>query len=262
MNRLLVLLPLACASTSGVHAAEWSDTELQLLYGSGFHDNSNQTQIAKTIVTLQNSAGFKFGRTYFFLDYAKSNSKDDRRDDFYSEGYLTVSSNRVAGFTWGEGALKDVGLTLGYNLGRKNSEYGPRVRAAAAGVTFDFKVRYFDFFNLDVLGYRDVGAYRGFGGGALCGSYGSTYLVTPYWKLPFTIGGERFSYEGFLDVIGAHGTCKTTIISQSQLRWDVGNHFGTPNKVLMGFEYQFWRNKFGIQGRRESLFQAVLIWKL
>ncbi len=130
------------------------------------------------------------------------------------------------------------------------------------GPTFDLAVPGFAFFNVDVLAYRDSGTFSGFGGGHLCGSTKTTYQVTPAWNLPFSIGPAKFSFGGFMDVIGSHGTCKQQVLTQPQLRRDVGNHFGSPGKVFVGIEYQYWKNKFGIDGRKESFPQAMLAWKL
>lgn len=254
---LLALLPFITA-----HAADWSDTEIQLLTGNRFHDNGNDVNIGKTILTLQHASGYKYGRNFFFVDMVKSNSKDNNAGEVYGEYYHTLSVAKVGGLDWSKNFLKDVGLTVGLNYGTKNSAFGPNPKVLLAGPTFDLNLPGFAFFNVDLLAYRDLGTFTGFGGGKLCGSTSSTYQLTPAWNLPFSIGPAKFSFEGFVDVIGRHGTCERTVLAQPQLRWDVGNHFGKPGTVFLGIEYQYWRNKFGIAGRKESFPQAMLAWKL
>lgn len=268
MSRRILSLALSlCASmaltlSTGARAADWADNEIQYLYGSKFHDVSNDVDTAKSIITLQHASGYKYGRNFFFVDMLKSDSTDGRYGEIYGEYYHTLSISKLQGQDWSKNFLKDVGVTAGINYGSKNSTFGPNPQVYLLGPTFDLNVPGFAFFNVDVLAYSDHGTYSGFGGGKLCGDSGTTYQVTPAWLLPFSIGSAKFSFTGFMDIIGSHGTCARQILTQPQLRWDVGNHFGKPDTVFLGFEYQYWKNKVGIDGRNESHPQFLLVWKL
>lgn len=254
---------IAALAGAAVPAADWSDTELHFLHGRRFRDVSNDVDTKKNILTLQHASGYKFGRNFFFVDLIRSDSTDERSAEVYAEYYHTLSISKVGGFAWPKmPLLRDVGLTAALNYGAKNSTFGPNPKILLLGPTLDLAVPGFAFFNVDVLAYRDSGTFSGFGGGRLCGEIDTTYQITPAWKLPFRLGPAKFSFEGFLDLIGSHGTCHRQVLTQPQLRWDVGNHFGRADTVFLGFEYQYWRNKFGIEGRKESFPQLVLAWKL
>jgi nucleoside-specific outer membrane channel protein Tsx len=255
-------LAAACLFATASYAADWSDTELQLLHGTQFRDNGNDAEFAKSILTLQHASGWKYGRNFFFVDMLKSDAKDNRYGEVYGEFYTTLSTSKIAGYDWSKNFLKDIGITAGINYGSKNSTFGPNPKIYLLGPTFDLSVPGFNFLNVDVLAYHDTSTFSGFGGGYSCGEVKTTYQVTPSWQLPFSIGSAKFSFEGFMDVIGSHGSCKQQVLTQPQLRWDVGNHFGTPGKVYLGIEYQYWKNKFGIDGRTEHFPQALLVWKL
>lgn len=255
----------ACIALAPAFAADWSDTEISLLHGNQFRDNGNPSQapeFSKTIITLQHASGYAYGRNFFFVDMAKSDSDDNNLSDVYGEYYHTLSLTKVSGKDWSKNFLKDIGLTAGINYGSKNGAFGANPKILLLGPTFDLNLPGFAFFNVDVLAYHDTGTFSGFGGGRLCGSVDTTYQITPAWKLPFALGNAKFSFEGFVDVIGSHGTCSNQVLTQPQLRWDVGNHLGKPDTVFLGFEYQYWRNKFGIHGRTESFPQVMLSWKL
>jgi hypothetical protein len=257
MLPLLSLLPFMAS-----HAADWSDTEVQLLHGEKFHDNGNDVDISKTILTLQHASGYKYGRNFFFVDMVKSDDKDNDAAEIYGEAYTTFSGSKIGGLDWSKNFLKDVGLTLGINYGTKNSEFGPNPKVLLAGPTFDLNVPGFAFFNVDVLAYRDTGRFSGFGGGRLCGKKETTYQVTPSWNLPISIGSAKFSFEGFVDFVGHHGDCKKSVLAQPQFRWDVGNHFGKPGTIFLGIEYQYWNNKFGVKDLDDHFPQVLLVWKL
>lgn len=263
--RLIAAASLACLSCLSIDraaAADWSDTEISYLRGTQFRDNGNDAEFGKSIITIQHASGYKYGRNFFFIDLVKSDAGDNKAGEVYGEYYHTLSLSKLGAFDLKGNFVKDVGITAGLNYGSKNSEFGPNPKVLLLGPTFDLDLPGFAFFNVDVLAYHDAGSFSGFGGGQLCGSTKTTFQITPAWKLPFSIGSAKFSFEGFLDEIGSHGTCKNQVLTQPQLRWDVGNHFGKPDSVYLGFEYQYWRNKFGIKGRNESFPQLLLTFKL
>jgi len=258
----LALIAAAFGFSTTAGAADWSDNEVHVLHGSKFHDQGNNVDTKKTILTLQHASGYKYGRNFFFVDMIKSDATDSRASEIYGEWYHTVSLSKLQGKDWSKDFVRDIGITGAINYGSKNDAFGSNPRVLLLGPTFDLNVPGFAFFNVDVLAYHDTGRFNGFGGGKLCGSTETTYQVTPAWLLPFNVGGAKFSFTGFMDIIGKHGTCARTILTQPQLRWDVGNHFGKSDTVFLGIEYQYWRNKFGIQGRRDNFPQLLLVWKL
>lgn len=262
MRSFLLALALLASVPQAAQAAEWSDTELQVLHGSGFRDTVDDDKFSRTVITLQDTSGFSWGRTFYFIDFAKSDSRDQRDFEVYGEGYLVFSTQKLWKANWVGTPLKDLGLTAGVNYGRKHNAFGPNARVLSVGATLDLDVPKFDYFSIDVLTYQNIGRYHGFGGGSLCGRHDTTYLISPYWKLPFQIGSAKFSFQGFLDIMGAHGDCKQQVLTQPQLRWDVGNHFGKPDKVFLGIEYQYWRNKYGTPGLRDNVVQALVVLKL
>lgn len=246
------LLLSLCATTA--FAADWSSTELQGLYGRGFLEPFNPNDVAKRTVTLTNAAGFSWGSSYFFVDHLLSDGQDGHAREFYGEWYLNPSLSKLTGQDFKSGLLRDISLTLGLNYGEKNTGANPRV--LLPGITFNFDAPGFTFFDLSVLGYRDRGRFNG--AATLCNT--DTYQITPAWKLPFRVGRLSMSFEGFVDVIGAHGNCTRQVLSQPQLRLDVGDLFGHPNKAFVGMEYQYWHNKFGTSGLADRLPQVLFVW--
>lgn len=261
MKDFSFLLLLAVVNCSAF-AADWSETEVQILKGDKYHDAGNDKDIRKTIVTLQHASSYKFGRNYFFVDSLKSHYGDQDYGEIYGEFYSTLSYTKITLEDLSKSFVRDVGLTGGINYGAKNSAFGPNPQVYLIGTSFDFFVPGFLFFTVNTLAYIDNSQYSGFGGGYSCGKNSTTYQITPTWALPFSIGNHRLSFEGFLDYIGKHGSCSEQIITQPQLRVDVGNYFGKKDTVFIGFEYQYWKNKFGLKGRTDSFPQALLTWKL
>ena len=254
MKSLLLSSFLVLSGATAAHAVEWSSTELQGLYGRGFHEPFNPDSVAKSTVTLTNSSGFSWGGSYFFVDFLNSDARDEHAEEVYGELYLNPSLSKLTGRDFKAGPLRDVSLTLGVNYGNKDT--GANARVLLPGVTFNFDLPGFVFFDLSVLGYLDHGRFKG----AATNCNANSYQITPAWKRPFRLGRLSMSFEGFVDVIGAHGSCAHQVVSQPQLRLDVGDLFGHPNKVYAGVEYEYWHNKYGVNGLHESLPQALLVW--
>lgn len=258
---VLVALSLSLfllGSAGQVTALDWNDTEIQALHGGGFREPVNPRNVAKDIVTIQHADGYSLGRNFLFLDLLKSDSFDRGATEAYSEAYTTLSLSKLSGHAVAAGPVRDFGLTAGINYGHKSyPDYNVEPRVYLPGITLDFDLPGFAFFNLDLLAYIDRGSFDGRDNGC----HATSYQVTPSWKLPFAIGSARFSIEGFADFIGAHGNCAAQILTQPQLRWDMGNQFGKPDHLYAGIEYQYWHNKFGVAGLRESFPQALLLWK-
>jgi nucleoside-specific outer membrane channel protein Tsx len=253
-----LFLVASVALPSTVHAADWSDSEIQFLHGSSYREPFNPDDVAKNIITIQHADGHAYGRNFFFVDILKSDGQDEHAREVYAEGYASFSLSKLTGHAWSWGPVRDVNLTAGINYGYKDyPHYGVNPRVLLPGVTVDFNFPGFAFFNVDILSYIDRGRFDGHDNG--CND--ETWLVTPAWSLPFSLGSAKFSFDGFVDIIGSHGNCHQQVQTQPQLRWDVGNHFDHPGKIFVGIEYQYWHNKFGIRGLQESLPQALLVWK-
>lgn len=252
----------ACAVGAMVPAmaADWSISSIEYRRGNNFNDNglTGGPKFSKDLFEYENITGSSWGRTYFFITAEKTAQEDGRSAGIYSEGDLYWSFSKLTGKKVQFGPIKDVVATIGYNYGAKNSAFRPNAKVLTYGGGLEFDVPKFTFFNLDVVAYRDTGTYSGFGGGSLCGRPATTYQVTPYWSLPFNVGNLRFVFDGYMDVIGAHGDCKQQILTEPQLKLDVGNFWGKPDSVYVGFEYQYWKNKFGSKSNTERVPQLVL----
>lgn len=256
------VLVMGCVMGSGAWGLEWSSNEIQFLGSARYAEPANPDPVGKRIVTLQHASGYALGRNFAFVDFLHSGNQErdlsgrpEAPTEIYGEAYTTLSLSRLSGHPVGMGVIKDVGLTAGVNLGEKGSQLHSRPRVLLAGVTVDIDMPR-GFFNIDVLAYRDRSCYDGIGS---CPDYRTTHQITPSWAWPFSIGAWDWEFTGFADFIGSRGAgTRAQILSQPQLRVDIGKPFGTPGVVYAGFEYQYWRNKFGIEGVHEHHPQWLL----
>ena len=251
-------LAVALGAAGNAAAEIWSDTEVQVLYGDKFQEPFNPQDIAKTIITLQHAGGWEYGRNFFFFDMLRSDGADNAAGEIYGEWYSTFSFSKMFSTEMKFGIIKDVGFTAGLNYGAKSGA-GPTAQPTVflPGITVDLDLPGFAFFNVDILAYMDRGKF----GGVDNGCNADSYQITPSWKLPFTLGSTKWSFEGFADFMGDHGACEFSILTQPQLRLDVGNFMGKPDKMFVGIEYQYWKNKYGIKDLEDNFPQLLGVWK-
>jgi hypothetical protein len=74
------------------------------------------------------------------------------------------------------------------------------------------------------------------------------------------VGAVKLSFDGFVDIIGSHGQCARQVLSQPQLKLDLGALGTGLEKLSVGIEWQYWVNKFGIDGLKENFPQVLAQW--
>lgn len=250
----------ACSLGMGINsatAADWSATEIQYQGGNlktpffPVPDSTNWTNI----ITLQHASGYSFGDVFFFVDFLDDGTPEDgaafNDKDAYGEFYAYFSSAKILGRKYG-GPIKDVGVVLGINAGADAGylSYLP-------GGYIDWNAPGFAFLRTQLTAVIDDSD------GLIAEKDGWQADVS--WAYPFSIAGQRFSFEGHVEYTGKEangfGKQKDWVLGQPQLRWDVGYALtGKKDQFFVGTEYQFWVNKLGTDVD-ESAFQALGVWR-
>jgi nucleoside-specific outer membrane channel protein Tsx len=256
VRALTVALALASGAVSAQNGG-YSSWNLQGLHGAGFQEPGNPRDVGKAIVTVENSAGWSWGSSFFFVDLIHSTANDAGATELYAEWFPSLSLGKTTGNDLAIGPIKDVSLTMGLNAGRKNTGANPLVYLP--GVTLDLSLPGFAFASIAAFAYIDRGEINN---GQSNGCHATGFQVTPAWLLPISIGTADFQFGGFVDYISSHGNCAAQVLSQPQLTIDAGAAFGgKPGKFHAGVEYQYWNNKFGIEGLDEHFPQLLVMYK-
>lgn len=248
--------------TGGGQAADWSTTELHLQRGRlDAPDFAGGGSADTTVVTLQHASGWQYGEQFVFIDYLDDDRADGFNDqDLYGELYASISLGAVSGRDLGAGPLTDVGLLGGVNFGADADvvKYLP-------GIRLSWSAPGFTFLNTDVTAYIDgSGGVRG--GGAPAED--DSFMVDVNWAYPFSYRGHQFSIEGHVEYIGERTNelgeeVSWWILGQPQFRYDIGQSLlGSPERLYIGVEWQFWINKLGDAGTDENAPQLLAVWRL
>jgi len=234
-SRLRLSLLAAIFMALPVHAfANWSVTNLSLLYGDGFKLDDN----AQYTITLDHARSWKYGDFFFFIESFNPATGDSNE---YGEIHPRFSLSKVTGKDFSNNYIHDMYIATEVELGENH-------RAYLYGLGFDLKLKGFNYFNVNVYARDNI--RQG----------GKTWQITPYWQLPFSIGSSKWSFEGFADIAGTEDNAKHNIIFQPQLLLDVGDLFGHPGQIKAGVEYSYWSNKFGVKDIDQKVMQVMMKW--
>ena len=251
-RRSCLLLPLLLGVSGTSHAFDWSTTELHLQYGSldvpRFAGGGSADHF---IYTLQHANGWKYGDNFFFVDVLDSQQQGFQDFDIYGEAYANFSYTKITGQAIRAGPISDIGLLLGINLGAD-----AKVKKYLPGIRLSLSLPGFAFANLDIAARLDDSKGVASGGAP---KEQDSFLVDFNFARPFSIGEANFSIEGHLEYIGKRenefgAPQEAWILFQPQLRWRAND------RLSLGFEYQYWRNKLGDSATDENTVQALLVW--
>ncbi len=230
----IVALVLVLGLSFAAGAAQWSTTKAEFLYGWNYERDDKNAMI----LTLANATGWAYGDSFFFIDASHVDDKDNT-GGMHMEWSPRLSLLRTFGNGQLDGPLKDVYVIVQSDL--DSNQYDNKI-TLMGGLSADWNVPGFAFFKTTVQ-YRDDPKLDGDGAQG-----------TLVWSAPFTIKGQKFSFEGFLDYTSAEGDSHANVLTQPQLLWHATDN------LAAGVEYQYWHNMYGIDGRTESLPQALVRW--
>jgi len=232
---LVVLLLSLLAGAAG--ASQWETTNVQLLYGDGY---LIVPPAKRTIITVEHASGWTYGDNFFFFDLGEPFNTESY---IYGEWHPRFSFGKIFKGKAGFGFIKDTLIATELNI-----EYG--WRAYLYGIGFDLEIPGFEFFALNVM-VRDDRTIDD----------DSTWQISPSWNVPFKLARTQWEFRGFLDWSGAEGEFgKYQVLTQPQLLLNLGSLHNRPGSLWFGAEWQYWKNKFGIEGETENLLQVMGKW--
>ena len=258
IKNLLPLVALsACALSSTATAANWSSTALHI--NNGNHKNPfTEQKSSTTVYSIEHASGHDYGDNFFFIDYSTDSNDDGFQDqDFYFEGYSTLSLSAVMDEKVASGALVDVGLTMGINAAgdAKVVKYLP-------GVKLSWDVPGFNFFSTLISAYIDDSEGVAKGGAPI---ETNSWMFDVAFDYPFMIGSQKFNVKGHAEYIAERkdefgNDVRAWFLAQPIIVWDMGHALEMKeNTLLLGMEWQYWHNKFGTDVS-ESVPQIHLEW--
>ncbi len=251
--------------SGNVFALQWQDNSISYTTSNQFTEPGVTQKVTKHIVEYVHANGYRLGNNLFRAKLLRSDENDpvDGGTKGATEVYVVyrhlLSLGALLDRPVAFGLIKDVGLTVGFDLNTKNSAFGPRKRLLVAGPTLTFDVPPRSMLNLSLLAAQErnecnlppclaPGAKQRI-------TFDTFPLIHAAWQFPITVGRTNTRLEGFAakgfrrgtDYVGNNVAHETLV----RVAWlaDVGSLVaGRPNSLFAGVGYELWRNKYGSDG--------------
>lgn len=228
----LIVGCLICA-TPAVAAdwLQWQNNSFSYLNGRDYTVSPSNQQT----LTAEHANAWKYGDTFAFIDVTAFNGKADPSAGsatYYGEFSPRFSLGKVTGRAIGAGLVTDVLLATGYEFGEGD------VESWLIGPGLDLKIPGFDYVQLNI--YRRHSQHNRNGD--------RQWQVTPTWAWTTPFGRSDLLIDGFIDWVVDNGrTSHAHLHINPQVKYDLGKAVGWgPKIVYVGFEYDYWKNKYGI----------------
>lgn len=243
--------------------ADWSNTTLSWRYGTHFAEPYNPTDIQKHILAFTHASGAGEFNHFFNMDVLLSEANDpsfagsgDGAQEIYAVYRASWMPRSWRATNEATDFWRGLGLTAGMDVNVKNDAgYNSNKRMWVFGPTLALNTPGFLNISLLVLSESNQPYNSYTGNGRSRFHYDTHLMLSTVWGIPFTLGGHSVSFEGFANLIEEKGVNEFghatdhEINLDTQLMFEVGHWFNvSPATVMIGPEYQYWKNKFGNAG--------------
>jgi hypothetical protein len=245
----LALAALLLFAASPAAAGGFTAADIQFLYGADqgdFFGTGVEGGEAFPMWTFEVANGWTYGDNFFFTDWNQGPNYDKEKPlTAYSELHTRLSAGKISGKSIGFGPVSDVLLAEEIDL---PSGFLP---AYCTGLGFDLKIPGFAYAMINAYVRDEVG------------TDGVSFQINPVWLVPFSFGGLKGNFNGWIDIMTGEGDDQDWWWqAQPTLLVDVGNFWGAPGKLLMGCEYEYFYNFLGIGQGDVNHPQFVAFWNL
>lgn len=231
----------ACASEAMTNMASGhGQTSISILGGDGYKNPYSGEEESFNTLTFEHFSSWSAGDNYFFFDVAKFN---DNETDPYGEWLPRLNVGKLLGKSLSWGPVKNVFIS-------GEMDFGAGYRSHYLGAGVDLAIPRAHYFNVNFLW------------GDRMDRLGETRQLNVSWSFEFHAGKLPVFLNGYLDYVMPDGDAESHLQTQPQLLVDISHLWGGHNKVLTGIEYQYWKNKNGMDGVNESLPQWIVMWNL
>lgn len=262
----ITIIALGTMSTAAQAKTLFKDTSITALHGGGFKMVPNNESTNLSTVTLEHASTHDWGGIFMFVDrhqgekydyptFEKMKDKDgkfikDADGNFigkegsgskrYKETFGKISPKfKIAQFN--DGLIKQVNLAGVYEFSSNSKGFGQDNYWVGVGADL----------NLPVPGMKYASA-------TLYHAFNETKPDDQ--KITLTSAWERdnFLIDGYVDFSFNNDDIENNIHFNPQIKYNIQPMLGIDNRLEVGVEYDYWKNKFGIDGVNQNAVAALV----
>ena len=229
----------ALASLSPAQAKTlFTDTSVTVLYG----DDYELVEDGKlTTITLEHASTHDWGGVFFFVD--RHNGEDNDEGRSFKETYGELAPKfKIASFD--DSFIKQVNFATQYEFGSNSGGFSQDNILVGVGVDLDVPI--------PGMKYASASLYHAFND--------DTFSTADDQQITLTYGWEKnnFVVDGYVDYSFNNDDKADQLHINPQLKYNLQEVLGIDNRIEVGMEYSYWKNKFGVDGVNQSVPSALV----
>ncbi|SHH27400.1 ion channel protein Tsx [Ferrimonas marina] len=231
----LMMAPAAVAE----EWVQWWDASVTGLYGENYEVDPQR----QSTVTLEFAGGWKYGDWFVFQDFIWFGGGGDTN---YGEISPRFSFSKISGRNVAVGPLTDLSLALTLEQGKDAGE------SLLYGLGSDWQIPGFRYFQANVYRRDALGGDFNFSDG---------WQLTGVYRIDWALGQSQVVLDGFFDWVFASddGRYQENFHFNPQLKYDLGAIvLNKPDRLFVGIEYDYWSDKYGINGADQDTFSWLV----
>ncbi|MEN2751223.1 DUF5020 domain-containing protein [Psychrobacter sp. FBL11] len=235
------IIAMGAMSTSANAKRFFSDTSISVLYGDNYKTGPAGVKQEITTVTLEHASAFDWGGLFFFVDRLQGNEdvSGSRSKDIYGE---VAPKFKISDYS--NSFIKQVNLAGQYEFG--TSESGFEQDNFLVGIGADLNIP------IDGMKYASASIYHAFND--------DTFSDADDQQITLTYGWEKnnFVVDGYIDYSFNNDDKADQLHINPQIKYNLQDALGIDNRIEVGMEYSYWKNKFGFDGVDQSVPSALV----
>lgn len=243
----VAVIALGAVTTGAQAKTLFKDTSLTALYGTNFKMVPTDQTADLSTVTFEHASTHDWGGIFMFVDRHNGDKYDLKNSDGevtgskrYKETFGKISPKfKVA--TFNDSLIKQVNLAGVYEFSSNSTGFGQDNYWAGVGVDLDLPV--------PGIKYASATLYHAFNENK---PDDQKITLTSAWER------DNFLIDGYVDFSFNNDDIENNIHFNPQVKYNIQPMLGIDNRLEVGVEYDYWKNKFGIDGVNQNAFAALV----
>ncbi len=237
-QKLSVIKPLTIAAAVAVVALGtmtsanakmlFGGTSITGLYGDNFKLTPNKEDNALAVMTLEHASTHTWGGVFFFVDRLQGDEGANGKDFRETYGELAPKYKLA---TFENSFIKQVNLAGQYEFGSNGGGFSQDNYLVGVGVDLNVPI--------PGMKYASASIYHAFND--------DDFSTADDQQITLTYGWEKndFVVDGYVDYSFNNDDKKDQLHINPQIKYNLQKTLGLDNRLEVGMEYSYWRNKFG-----------------
>ena len=239
--------PLTCAIVAIAALGAMSSSQAKMLFGgtsiSALYGTDYELVPEETLttMTLEHASTHTWGGVFFFVD--RHQGKENAAGKEFKETYGELAP-KLKLATFDNSFIKQVNLAGQYEFGSNSSGFSQDNILVGVGVDLNVPI--------PGMKYASASIYHAFND--------DTFSDADDQQITLTYGWEKsnFVIDGYVDYSFNNDDKANQLHINPQIKYNLQEVLGIDNRLEVGMEYSYWKNKYGNDGVDQNAASALV----